>query len=643
MCGIFGYLNGDHEKKADVNLTRTFIKKQNHRGPDDFGSYSCDNFAVSHNRLSIIDLSSNGRQPMQNAAGTITVAFNGEIYNFRELRSQYSLEDNFKFKSRTDTEVILYLYEMMGIDFVNKLNGMFAIALWDSRISQLLLIRDRFGIKPLFYTILNDSIWFSSEIKSLLCIPGFDRRICFKAIHNYFSFDYIPGEDTAFENIKEIRPGHLMKIKSGNSLDIAIKQYWTAEYGSTKPLNIKDTVNEIKELLINSVRSQLVSDVPVGVMLSGGMDSSTLTALMAHVRGNPDFHTFSVVFDEPSFNESKYATIVAKHVGTMHHDIKITPETITANLEKCLSIIDEPYADGSAIPTYMLSQEAKNYVSVLLSGEGGDEVFAGYSTHKAYLFNRLYRKLPKQIKWLASQCVDLLPVSHKKLSFDYKAKKFMQGTDFSIPQCHYMWREVFSEADKKDLFKVSWDMEREYGASYSLFVDFYNKIDCEDELNKLLYLDCSFHLPDDLMIKNDRMTMAHSVEARVPFTDYVLFDYMSKISGSSKMQLNNSKFFLKKAMMPFLPDTILHKKKIGLEIPYSIWFCKELKELMLSYLSRDSLLKTPFINADYVQQIIKEHLTYKKDNGRELWGLLNFVVWHELYFSGSIPQTQVMP
>ncbi len=632
MCGIFGYVNGNTEKKADVSLTESLIKKQIHRGPDFFGSYSDGNFAVSHVRLSIIDLSENGKQPMQNSSSAITIAYNGEIYNFRELILRYSLEDKFRFISKTDTEVVLYLYELLGIDFVKELNGMFAIAIWDNRTKQLILARDRFGIKPLFYTINNDAVWFSSEIKSLLGIPGFERKVCFKALHNYFSFDYIPGEDTAFENIKELRPGHIMQVKSGKSLNITNAQYWKAGYGNNKPRNIDETVNHVKELLIKSVKSQLISDVPVGVMLSGGMDSSALTALMAHVRGNSDFHTFSIGFDEPSFNESNYAEIVARQIGTTHHFIKITPETIKENIEKYISFIDEPYADGSAIPTYMLSKEAKKYVTVLLSGEGGDEVFTGYATHKAYLFNREFKKLPKPVKWLAGKTVGLLPVSYKKLSFDYKAKKFIRGTNYNIPRSHYMWREVFSEEEKKKLFNSAYGFEKDFGASSDLFVDFYNNIESGDELNKLLYIDCSFHLPDDLMIKNDRMTMAHSLEARVPFTDYDLFDYMAGISGTSKIRLNKSKLFLKKAMEPFLPDVILNKKKVGLEIPYSIWFCNELKDLMLSYLSVEPLKKIPFINANYVQQIINEHLAQKKDNGRELWGLLNFAVWYKLYF-----------
>jgi len=632
MCGFTGYLNGDVNKTADVHQTELMVEKQRHRGPDNSGSYLDGNFAVSHVRLSIIDLTANGKQPMQNESGNICVAFNGEVYNFRELKKKYSLENKFNFRSKTDTEVVLYLYELLGLDFISELNGMFAFAIWDSRIKQLILARDPFGIKPLFYTVSGGAFWFSSEIKSLLGIPGLQKEICIKALQNYFSFDYIPGEDTAFENIKEVKPGYLMQISSGETLTIKYRPYWEPVYGNEKPDNPKEVIEQVRMLLTDAVRTQLVSDVPVGVMLSGGMDSSTLTALMAHIRGDSNFHTFSIGFDEPSFDETKYSKIVAGLFGTTHHDIHITPRSIIENIEHCISFIDEPYADGSAIPTYLLSKEAKKHITVLLSGEGGDEIFGGYDTHKAYLYNQYYKKIPKPARWLTRQCVESLPSSYKKLSFDFKAKKFVRGSEYSIPHSHYSWREVFSEAEKKQLFNFPFDAEKKYGPSYCLFTDFFDQLKNGDDLNKLLAIDCSFHLPDDLMIKNDRMTMANSIEARVPFTDMNLFNYMSKISGRSKLMKNTTKYFMKEAMKGMLPETIINKKKIGLEIPYSKWLCNEMKELMLDHLSKDSLNRVPFINKDYVHLVIQEHLSQKKDNGRELWGLLNFVIWHKLYF-----------
>jgi|AntAceMinimDraft_17_1070374.scaffolds.fasta_scaffold04285_3 asparagine synthase (glutamine-hydrolysing) len=630
MCGFVGVLNGDIKKIADKQATESLCKSLIHRGPDDFGSFSDGPYAVSHQRLSIIDLSKNASQPMQNADKTISLVFNGEIYNFKELKAKYLLAQKFRFRSKTDTEVILYLYELLGIQFVNELNGMFAIAIWDSTKRQLFLIRDRFGIKPLFYTVFKNSIWFASEIKSLLKIPEFKRKVCFEAIHHYFSFDYIPGELTSFEGIKEIRPGFLLEAKTDSYIEIKKIQYWKPKYGDYKPKNVKTAIEDIRYLIKESVKSQLISDVPVGVMLSGGLDSSTITYMMSQIQNSSDFHTFSIGFDEKSFDESKYAEIVSKHTGTKHHKIKITPQSIIDNIEKYLLYIDEPYADGSAIPTYLLSQQAKKYVTVLLSGEGGDEIFAGYDTYRAYNISKFYKKVPCFAQKPIRAFVNHLPSSYAKLSFDFKAKKFVSGCQYNVPVSHYMWREVFSENDKKKLLDIY--KNSNYMPSYKLFEDCFNDINTKDELNKLLYIDFSYYFANDLMINTDRMTMAHSIEARVPFTDIKLFDYLANLSGDIKLYHNNSKYLLKQAMEPFFPKQILKKKKIGLEIPYSKWFLNELKQLLLDNLSLSSLKKVPFINADYVQQIINEHFNHKADRGRELWGLLNFVIWYRLYF-----------
>lgn len=632
MCGFTGTLNGNARSRADKELVEPLGKLLVHRGPDDFGSFSDGPYTVSHRRLRIIDLSVDGKQPMQNEDGTISIVHNGEVYNFRDLREKYALDKKFRFRSRTDTEVLLYLYELLGVDFVHELNGMFSIAIWDGRKRCLYLIRDRFGIKPLFYTVLKDSIWFSSEIKSLLRVPGFERRVCLEAMHHYFSFAYIPGTMTAFEGVEEVRPGSFMEIRSGSGIDIKKTRYWQPIYGDRIPDNIEQVVDEVRELLKKSVRYQLISDVPVGVMLSGGMDSSALTVLMSQIRGNSGFHTFSIGFDEKSFDETPYAESMARHIGTIHHPIKITPKSVINNIEKYLLYIDEPYADGSAIPTYLLSREAKKYVTVLLSGEGGDEVFAGYETHLAYFARKMYRRFPVIFRRSAGRLAGLMPVSHKKLSLDFKIKRFVQGVEDSVPVSHYKWREVFSEEEKEKLFEPG----TEYSPSSELFNRCFAHIDSSDELNKLLGIDCSYHLPDDLMIKNDRMTMAHSLEARVPFTDLELFEYMANLAGPFKLRGLELKYLLKQAMKPFLPKKILSKKKIGLEIPYSKWFCFELKELLSNNLSESFLKDIPFINTRYVQQVVSEHINKKLDRGRELWSLLNFAIWYRLYFIDKV-------
>ncbi len=631
MCGFVGILNGDLRRPADSRLTESLAGRLAHRGPDDSGSFSDGPYAVSHRRLKIIDLTVNGRQPMQNEAGTVSIAYNGEVYNFRELKEKYALDRKFAFRSRTDTEVLLCLYELLGIDFITELNGMFALAIWDSRKKSLYLIRDRFGIKPLFYAVIAGSFWFASEIKAILPVPGFDKRPCLEALYRYFSFDYMPGEITAFEGIKEVPPRHWMEIRCGSGLEIAQKQYWRAEYGSEIPAAPEEVTENIRGLLLSAVRSQLISDVPVGVMLSGGLDSSTLTVLMSQLRGDSGFHTFSIGFDEKSFDETSSAQAVADRVGTIHHRIPVKPHLVAEHLEKQSSFIDEPYADGSAIPTYLLSREARNHVTVLLSGEGGDEVFAGYETHLAYKFRRIYRRNPAVIRKLLGKLAGRMPVSHDKLSLDFKIKRFLQGAEYDVPVSHYKWREVFSEPEKQQLFEDGAEMQKRYGPSWDLFSRHFAEAG-GDELNKLLSIDCAFHLPDDLMIKNDRMTMAHSLEARVPFTDLRLFEYLARLAGSWKLRRFTLKYLLKQVMKRDLPEDILRKKKIGLEIPYSRWFCHELRELMLDYLAPANLRQIPFLKPPFIERIIAEHLGKKRDRGRELWGLLNFAVWYFQHF-----------
>lgn len=632
MCGFVGMLNGDRQKPADVRIADGLSDCLRHRGPDDAGSYADGPYAVSHRRLKIIDLTVKGRQPMQNATGTISIAYNGEVYNFLELKEKYALAQRFAFRSRTDTEVLLYLYELLGIDFVDELNGMFALAIWDSRRKSLYLIRDRFGIKPLFYAVMPESIWFASEIKALLSVPGFEKKPCLEALHHYFSFDYIPGEMTAFEGIKEVRPGHWLEFRSGAMLSTTEKQYWKPRYRSEVPRDLKAAVEDIRELLESSVRSQLISDVPVGVMLSGGLDSSTLTVLMSRLRGDSQFHTFSIGFDEKSFDESSSARLVAEKIGTIHHHVAVKPRLVADNLERQSYFIDEPYADGSAIPTYLLSQEAKNYVTVLLSGEGGDEVFAGYETYLAYKIRRIYRRTPVFSRNLLRQLSGGLPVSHEKLSLDFRFKRFVRGAEHEVAVSHFKWREVFSPEDKEQLFENGPELRERLGDSDRFFTQHYAQNSTGDELNTLLNIDCTFHLPDDLMIKNDRMTMAHSLEARVPFTDLPLFEYLARLRGSLKLRRFILKYLLKKAMKPYLPEEILNKKKIGLELPYSEWFCHELKDLLLDYLSPATLRQIPFLRPRFIQEVIAEHLEKKRDRGRELWGLLNFVVWYRQHW-----------
>jgi asparagine synthase (glutamine-hydrolysing) len=637
MCGLAGVLILDDKRfRFDRGLLDEMVGCIRHRGPDYSGTVWDGPCGLGHSRLSIIDLSPAARQPMTNEDATVTLAYNGEVYNFRDLRRDHDLDRRgHRFRSESDTEVIIHLFEESGIDCVSQLNGMFAFALWDSRNRTLYLARDPFGIKPLFYTSFGGALWFASEIKSLLKIPGLERRVNPEALHHYLSFDYIPGHLTAFAGIAELPPGHLLEISAGDA-EMAIRPFFQMRYPINEDMDVKTAVDETRRLASEAVARHLISDVPVGVMLSGGLDSSALTALMAEIRGNADFHTFSLTFDDPSFNEGGYARMVAEELGTHHHEIPVTPQKVAELLPKYLTFIDEPYADGSAIPTFLLAEQARDFVTVLLSGEGGDEFFSGYDTHMAYKVRRYYRKIPRCIRsGLITPLVNSLPVSHRKLSLDFKAKRFVRGAELDVPNSHFFWRMVLSEDAKREILARR-EGETHWPPSVRLFEEAYERCQADDELNRLLFIDFSYHLPDDLMIKNDRMTMAHSLEARVPFTDRNLVEFLASVPVNIKFRGRQKKYLLKAAMAGMLPEPVLKKKKIGLEMPYSRWMIHELRDIAEQALSSDSLKAVGLFNPEAVRRIWSDHLSKRVDHGRALWGLVNFILWHQVYIEKRI-------
>ncbi|MDA0991703.1 MAG: asparagine synthase (glutamine-hydrolyzing), partial [Verrucomicrobia bacterium] len=434
----------DFEPEA---MLTALIGRLQHRGPDDDGILWQAPCGLAHRRLSIIDTTRAGRQPMGNDDATWQLVYNGEIYNYADLRQSFALDSQgYTFKSQTDTEVLLYLLESMGAECLQHLNGMYAFAAWDRQTRTLHLARDPFGIKPLFYTIHQQTFWFASEIKALLAIPGFDPAPSMEALHHYMSLAYIPGSLTAFEGIHELRPGHRIYIRPGDSAP-KLSRFHQLTYQPNDQLNERDAIAETERLLEEAVRRHLIADVPVGVMLSGGLDSSTLAVLMQHCRQNAGFDTYSLAFDEPSFDESSYAQQVAQQIGSRHHIIRVTPKKVAELMPTYLGAIDEPYADGSAIPTWLLAQEAANDVSVLLSGEGGDECFAGYDTHAAYQARGLYRQLlPRLIRQrIVRPLTDRLPISDRKLGLAFRAKRFAEAAEWDVARAHFYWRAVLTE------------------------------------------------------------------------------------------------------------------------------------------------------------------------------------------------------
>lgn len=631
MCGIAGvFRTQDAPLGDDIVLIDRMTEVLEHRGPNDRGTWTEGPISLGHRRLSIIDLSPLGRQPMGNEDGSVQVSFNGEIYNFRELKEKHRLaERGHRFRSRTDTEVLLHLYEELGTAMFAELNGMFAFALWDGRKRLLHLARDPFGVKPLFYAWHNKKLYFGSEIKSILQVPDFPRRVDLQSLHDFLTFDYIPGEQTAFEGIKEVPPGHSLTIDlAGRTL---IQKFWDLPGPEDDSITESRAIESARDLMDQAVRRQLVSDVPIGVLLSGGMDSSTLVALMARHTKEP-IHTYSVGFEDQSFNEIPAARIVAEQYKTVHREVVVTPALVREMLPKYLDYIDEPYADGSAIPTYFVCGLAKPEVTVVLSGEGGDEAFAGYETHAAYKASRLFAKVPRWVRnGLIARVVRSLPVSHKKLSLEFKLKRFIGGQDLDPARAHLWWRIVLTEAQKRDLYSPHVLETLNALPSDRHFVEAFKNAPGRDGLNRLLYVDKSVFLPDDLMIKNDRMSMAHSLEARVPLTDPDLTSFMARVPARIKLPKLRKKHIMRKAMEGMLPKSIINKKKVGLEMPYSRWFRNELNDVLVRYCGPERVAATGLFRPEAMQRLIDEHVAGRFDHGRALWGLLNFMMWHERY------------
>ncbi|MBN1696551.1 MAG: asparagine synthase (glutamine-hydrolyzing) [Spirochaetales bacterium] len=634
MSGIAGFLDFGEEwrgkNKHDVLLR--MIKVLEHRGPDMSGTYEKDPCHLAHCRLSIIDLSKAGRQPVTNSKGTITMIYAGTTYNYKELRNRYHLDEKgYVFNSSSDAEVLLHLYEELGINFLKQLNGIFSLAIWDTRSRTLYCARDPYGFAPLFYLHQGKSFWFGSEIKAVLQSPFYTPQPDLEALYHFFGYDYVPGTLTPFQGIRELPPGRVLAIGM-DKREPVLTRFFDIAYDIDKRISEKEAIARSRDLMIQAVKRQLAADVKVGVMLSGGMDSSTLSALCAKIRGDSDFHTFALSFDDVSFDESPYSQLVSRVLGTRHHEIKVTAEKVKALLPKHLVYIDEPYADGAAIPTYLLAETAKDFVSVLLSGEGGDEFFAGYTLYSAYKIRRLYRALvPGFIrKGIIRPLVHKLPVSYDKLSFDFKAKRFTHGCELSVPHSHYKWREVLSKEARLEVF-ASPERFSGFPESQQFFIDTFESANAKDTLNKLMYVEFNNQLPNDLMIKNERMTMAHSIEARVPFTDNDLVRFLSTMPVHYKMKGMRKKHLMRSAMKGLLPKEIIEKKKVGMEMPYSKWFCSELRDFTDGIISEKRLNDTGLFNGKEVRRLWDEHQTMKVDHGRFFWGLLSYMLWHEAY------------
>jgi asparagine synthase (glutamine-hydrolysing) len=518
MCGIAG-IAFPRGRSVPTELIRRMTDTLEHRGPDDSGIHQDAHVALGHRRLSIIDLSPNGRQPMSNEDGSVWITFNGEIYNFAELRASL-IAGGHQFRSQSDTEVLVHLYEDRQLEMVHSLNGIFAFAIWDQRRRRLLAVRDRLGVKPLFFAHTADSLAFGSEIKAILAAGLIDRRVRLDALHHYLSLNYLPAPLTMFEGIHQLRPGEYLTWEDGR---VQTKTYWQLPT-EIQPFSESEAVTRFDELLKRSVRGQMLGDVPVGAFLSGGLDSSTVAFYMKSLSAS--VKTFSIGFREESYDEAPYARTVARHLGTQHFEETVTPDARQV-LERIVYHAEEPTADASMIAVWYLSQMTRKHVTVALSGDGADELLAGYETYQANILAGFYRRVPRWIRSSVIQpLVKALPTGSGKVPLDYKLKRFIAAAHLSPERAHFSWRIIFDEAAKQML--LSEEARRAIGTldTFDVCREYFGR---GHGLNEFLAADTLFYLPSDMLTKVDRMSMAHGLEVRVPFLDHELVEFLATL------------------------------------------------------------------------------------------------------------------
>ena len=621
MCGICGKLvlrPGGCVEQSEIEAMCASI---HHRGPDERGVYVRGPAGLGATRLAIIDLAG-GHQPVRNEDGTIWAVFNGEIYNFQELRADL-LRRGHQFTTRSDTEVLVHLYETYGDDFVCQLQGMFAVALWDEPRGRLLLARDRLGIKPLFYAVYDGELIFGSEIKALL-LADLPRRIDPVALHDYLSFDYVPGPRTIFEGIRKLQAGHLLVWDGA----MKIHRYWDVP---ARTMALPDDIDalgaQLRDLLETAVRDAMISDVPVGAFLSGGLDSSVVVALMAQVASGP-VRTFSVGFQERSYNELPFAREVARRYGTDHHEVVVEPR-IGEVIHALVDHFDEPFADSSAVATYYVSEVAGRHVKVVMSGDGGDEIFGGYTIYQADRLAHLYRRLPRLLGERAiPRLVGRLPASERKMSWDLKLRRFVEHARRDPLAAHGSWRMIFTEEMKERLYA---DRLAERHDSLDLLRAYFDAYPHNDPLNRFMYVDTKVSLVDDMLTKVDRMSMAHSLEVRVPLLDHRLVEWMSQVPSNLKVRRLNLKYLFKHVARDLLPPAIVDRRKAGFHVPIPGWIKHELRPLVEEQLGAETVTRQGVFEPDYVARLLADHRAGRNNYSRNIWGLLMFSLWYDRY------------
>jgi len=633
MCGIVGFLTSKANHIPDRKILEQIRETLFHRGPDDQGEY-IRNFGengpfvyLGHRRLSIIDLIG-GHQPLSNEDQKVWVIFNGEIYNFNELKVRLEACGH-QFKTRSDTEVIVHTYEEYGEDCFSHFNGMFAIGIWDERKKQLILARDRLGKKPLYYAFLKDSFLFASELKAMMAYPHFPRKIDLLSLRKYLFYEFIPTPHSIFKDTMKLPAASFLIYRDG---EIVIKKYWSPfdEGRREENLTENEVMEKITHFLGQSIRRRLISDVPLGIFLSGGIDSSAVAAFaQKEVPGK--VKTFSIGFEDPSFDESMYASLVSRYLGTDHHEQKMTPEEMLQIVPKLPKILDEPMGDASVLPTYLLSKFTRNHVTVALGGDGGDELFAGYPTYLAHKFAKPYERFFSLFHPIAIFLGNLLPVSDDNISFDFKVKKFLSGIGYPDGVRNYLWLGSFTFSEIERI--LSPELNDSFGQEQLVEeIEVYEKeFPLRDPMTFIQFLDLRLYLQESILVKVDRASMACSLEVRAPFLDHELVEFVMRLPSELKVKGLTLKYILKKALHGILPPEVVHRPKKGFGVPIAKWVKGPLRELFQDLLSPEKIKREGFLNPEYVENLLGDHLRNKVDHRKKLWTLLVWELWADCY------------
>jgi asparagine synthase (glutamine-hydrolysing) len=627
MCGITGYFG-----QGNIELLKKMTMALYHRGPDDGGFFIENNIGLGHRRLAIIDISAGGHQPMANEDGSVTIVFNGEIYNFKELKNE--LRKSHDFRGSSDTEIILHLYEEIGPEVFLKLSGMFAIAIYDRKIGKLFLARDPMGKKPLYWGHFSGTLIFGSELKAILCHSQAKKEMDLRSLNKYLIYEYIPTPHSIFKNIHKLEPGHYLEYDGQN---VKKNKFWDIEFKvesrKSKVESQETAINELDKRLNDAVKSRLVSDVPLGIFLSGGIDSSTI-AYYAQKNCGQKIKTFSIGFKEASFDESRYARQVADFLGTDHYEKILDSKDALDLIPKIADMLDEPMADPSILPTYLLSSFTRENVTVALGGDGGDELFCGYDTFVAEKFANYYEKIPLAIrKNFIEKLAHTLPTSFNNISFDFKLKKFTSGFSGEKRYRHQRWLGSFDKDQRIALFRPEIREQLQKENEFEEIDDYLVNVNNEIFYNQLIYLYLRTYLMDDILVKVDRASMYNSLEVRAPFLDKDVVNYINSLPVDLKIKGLKSKYILKRLMKGKLPDNIIERKKKGFGLPIANWINQDLKPLIMELFERSKIEREGLFDHKYVNNLLQDHFSRRADNRKLIWTLMIFEAWREKWLN----------